>query len=99
MKDWLKYRSSDACFLKFNKQDYSFADMNNIAYDRALSLLDFGVRKDDKIALFSPNLLDFIEAYLACYKIQNPSIILNYQWEKNVFSLILIFKILLFLRT
>ena len=83
MKNWLNHRLSEDCFIRFNKKQYSFQNIGDTVYDRALSLIDFGIKKGDKIALFLPESLDFIEVYLACYKIQSPSIILNYKWRQN----------------
>ena len=83
MKNWLNHRLSEDCFIRFNKKQYSFQNIGDTVYDRTLSLIDFGVKKGDKIALFLPEALDFIEAYLACYKIQSPSIILNHKWRQN----------------
>ena len=83
MKNWLNHRLSKDCFIRFNKKQYSFQNIGDTVYDRTLSLIDFGVKKGDKIALFLPEALDFIEAYLACYKIQSPSIILNHKWRQN----------------
>ena len=83
MKDWLKYRYSEDAFIYFNQKKYSFKDINNTVYDRVLSLIDFGIKKDDKVALFLEDPLDFIEVYLACYQTQVCSIPLNFKWKKN----------------
>ena len=83
MRDWLNHRLSEDCFIKFNKHKYSFKNIGEAVYDRTLSLIDFGVKKKHKIALFLPDPIDFIEVYLACYKIQSPSIILNHKWGQD----------------
>ena len=83
MKDWLKYRYSEDAFIYFNQKKYSFKDINNTVYDRVLSFIDFGIKKDDKVALFLEDPLDFIEVYLACYQTQVCSIPLNFKWKKN----------------
>ena len=86
MKDSLKIRSlesSNNCFITFRQKQYSFEDVNNAVYDRALALIDFGVKKDNNVALFLPDPIDFIEVYLSCYRIQSTSIILNYRWKQN----------------
>ena len=83
MKDWLKHRYSEDAFIYFNQKKYSFKDINNTVYDRVLSLIDFGIKKDDKVALFLEDPLDFIEVYLACYQTQVCSIPLNFKWKKN----------------
>ena len=63
MKNWLNHRLSKDCFIRFNKKQYSFQNIGDTVYDRALSLIDFGIKKGDKIALFLPEALDFIEVY------------------------------------
>jgi len=83
MKDWLKYRYSEDSFIYFNQKKYSFKDINNTVNDRVLSLVDFSIKKDDKVALFLEDPLDFIEVYLACYQTQVCSIPLNFKWKKN----------------
>ena len=80
MKDYLKLRSSDSpnnIFIKYRKKTYCFKEINDIIYDRSLSLLDFGVSPNHKIAIFLSDPFEFIEAYLACYTIRAISVILN----------------------
>ena len=80
MKDFLKIRSLDSpndVFIKFKKREYSFKEMNDIIYDRSLSLLDFGVNSNDKVAIFLSDSFEFIAAYLAYYKVRAISLVLN----------------------
>ena len=84
MKDYLKIRSSDSSndiFIKYKKKTYSFKEINDIIYDRSLSLLDFGVSPNNKVAIFLSDSFEFIEAYLACYKVRVISVILNNKWK------------------
>ena len=86
MKDYLKFRSSDSpnnIFIKYRKKTYCFKEINEIIYDRSLSLLDFGVIPNHKIAIFLSDPFEFIEAYLACYKVRVISVILNNKWKKR----------------
>ena len=81
MNNYLSYQSekkSNDIFIRSNNQEYSFSDMNNIIYDRASGMADFGVCHNHKVAIFLSDPLDFIESYLACYQIQATSVILNY---------------------
>ena len=85
MKDFLKIRSLDSpndVFIKFKKREYSFKEINDIIYDRSLSLLDFGIKSDNKVAIFLADSFEFIEAYLACYKVRAISVVLNNKWKK-----------------
>jgi len=86
MEDSLKIRSLDSsnnCFIKFRQKQYSFEDVSNAVYDRVLALIDFGLQKNNRVALFLPDPVEFIEAYLACYRIQSTSIVLNHKWKKS----------------
>ena len=80
-KDWLAIqaeKSPDNIFFRYKKKNFSYKNCNDFVYDRALSLIDFGVKQSNKVALFLSNPMDFIEAYLACYKMGAISIILNH---------------------
>ena len=84
-KDWLAIQSQkypDKIFLRYEENEYSFKDFNNMVYDKALSLVDFGVKNNNKVILFLSNPIDFIEAYLACYKIGAISVIFNHTWKE-----------------
>ena len=84
-KDWLTIQSQkypDKIFLRYEENEYSFKDFNNMVYDKALSLVDFGVKNNNKVILFLSNPIDFIEAYLACYKIGAISVIFNHTWKE-----------------
>ncbi len=85
-KDWLLYQSEinpDKPFIKDGDKIYSYKDLNDIVYDRACSLIDYGVKNKSNVLISLPNSLDFIEAYLACYKIGSTSVVINYNWKKN----------------
>ena len=84
-KDWLLYQSEinpDKPFIKDGDKIYSYKDLNDIVYDRACSLIDYGVKNKSNVLISLPNSLDFIEAYLACYKIGSTSVVINYNWKK-----------------
>tara|TARA_B100001750_G_scaffold217025_1_gene202086 strand:+ start:254 stop:1585 length:1332 start_codon:yes stop_codon:yes gene_type:complete len=86
LNNYLSYQSekkSNDIFIRSNNQEYSFSDMNNIIYDRASGMADFGVCHNHKVAIFLSDPFDFIESYLACYQIQATSVILNYHWDKE----------------
>ena len=83
-KDWLNIQSQkypDKIFLRHKKNEVSFKDFNDIVYDKALSLVDFGIKNNNKVVLLLSNPIDFIEAYLACYKIGAITIIFNHTWK------------------
>ena len=82
--DWLNIQAknnSEKIFLKYKDQEFSFEEVNNIVYDKTLALIDFGIIKKKKVALYISNPIDFIECYLACYKLGLISIIINYHWK------------------
>ena len=85
-QDWLLYRaqkSPQKSFIKKGDSSYSFKEVNDIVYDRACSLVNYGVNKKDTVAILLSDPLDFIEAYLACYKLGVSSMILNDQWREG----------------
>ena len=85
-KDWLSIQANkcpEDIFLRYKKKEFSYKNFNDIIYDRTLSLVDFGVKKNNKVALYLSNPIDFIEAYLACYKIGAVTIVLNHTWKKH----------------
>ena len=90
-KDWLLYQSEinpDKPFIKDGDKIYSYKDLNDIVYDRACSLIDYGVKNKSNVLISLPNSLDFIEAYLACYKIGSTSVVINYNWKKMRFKIL-----------
>ena len=81
-KDWLLYRAQnypDKIFINKKNRSYSFKEVNDIVYDRACSLIDYGVQSKSKVVILISDPLDFIEAYFACYKIGAISIVLSHQ--------------------
>jgi len=85
-KDWLLYQSQinpEKSFIQNGNRFYSFKEVNDIVYDRVCSLVDYGVSNIDTVAILLSDPLDFIEAYLACYKIGAVSMIFNHQWTVN----------------
>ena len=85
-QDWLLYRSQkspDKTFIKKGDFSYSFKQVNDIVYDRACSLINYGVSGNSKIAILLSDPLDFIEAYFACYKLGVVSLILNHRSKNN----------------
>ena len=86
MRDWLNYRfenNPSKTFLRAENRTFSYEEVGNIVYDRALALIDFGVKKNHRVGIFLSGPLDFIETYLSCYKIRATSIILNPKWKEN----------------
>ena len=48
MRDWLNYRfenNPSKTFLRAENRTFSYEEVGNIVYDRALALIDFGVKK------------------------------------------------------
>ena len=85
-QDWLLYqaqKSPQKPFIQKGNHSYSFKEINDIVYDRAYSLVNYGVNKKNTVAILISDPLDFIEAYLACYKIGTVSMILNHQWTES----------------
>ena len=86
MRDWLNYRfenNSNDTFLQIKGRNFSYQEIGNIVYDRALALYDLGVIRKQKVGIFLSDPSDFIEAYLSCYKIQATSVIFNTKWKKD----------------
>ena len=86
MQDWLNYRfenNPNDIFLRIKNRDFSYDEIGNIVYDRALALTDFGVQSNHRAGIFLSDPLDFIETYLSCYKIKAISVILNTKWKEN----------------
>ena len=86
MQDWLNYRfenNPNDIFLRIKNRDFSYDEIGNIVYDRALALTDFGVQSNHRVGIFLSDPLDFIETYLSCYKIKAISVILNTKWKEN----------------
>ena len=84
MRDWLNYRfenNSNDTFLQIKDRNFSYQEIGNIVYDRALALYDLGVIQKQKVGIFLSDPSDFIEAYLSCYKIQATSVIFNTKWN------------------
>ena len=85
-QDWLLYRSlksPNKTFIEKGNYNYSFKAVNDIVYDRACSLINYGVSSNSKIAILLSDPLDFIEAYFACYKIGGVSLLLNHHSKNN----------------
>ena len=85
-KDWLLYQSErnpEKSFIKDGNKIYSYKEVNDIVYDRACCLIDHGVKNKSNVLILLSDSLDFIEAYLACYKIGSVSVILNHNWSKD----------------
>ena len=85
-KDWLLYQSErnpEKSFIKDGNKTYSYKEVNDIVYDRACSLIDYGVKNKSNVLISLSSSLDFIEAYLACYKIGSISILLNHNWNQQ----------------
>ena len=86
MKNWLDYRfenNPNDIFLRNKDRVFSYEEVGNNVYDRALALQDFGVQKSHKVGIFLSDSLDFIESYLSCYKINAISVILNTKWKES----------------
>ena len=85
-QDWLLYRSQkhpNKTFIQKANHSYSFKEVNDIVYDRMCSLKDYGVNHKSRVAILIIDPLDFIEAYLACYKLGATSIMLNYRFTNS----------------
>jgi len=84
-QNWLDFRvkeSPDKVFIRYNNQEFSYTEFNNILYDRILGLISVGLKARQKVVIYLSDPIDFIEAYLACLNIDAISIVFNHEWKK-----------------
>lgn len=63
----------------FEGQRYTYGQFNSRVNQLARGFLDLGVKRGDKVAIFSRNCNEYFEAYYACAKIGSVLVTLNYR--------------------
>ena len=61
-------KNSDLPFLSLLGIDYSYSKVNDMANRFATALIELGVKKGDRIAIFMPNLHQFVIAFFGILK-------------------------------
>jgi len=79
----------DQTALIFEAKTYSYRELNQLANRMANGLQELGVEKGDRVALFLPNIPEFVVAYLGTLKLGAIAVSLNVMLKSSEVSFIL----------
>lgn len=73
----------DKTAVKFEERTYSFHQLNQLVNQFAHALHSLDVQRGDRVALFLPNIPEFIITYLACQKMGAIAVSMNVMLKKD----------------
>lgn len=74
-------RAPDKCALIFDERGWTYEEIDKLTDQIARSLLDSGIDRGDRVALFLQNCPELVFAYYACFKIGAIAVPLNNRYK------------------